>query len=75
LSGAGFFAHRPEYTGVRGDFMQQKMILQTVKHETPPSDSNTIEKVLCRGLLIAFGNAGMLAEQQARAAIARLEKP
>jgi hypothetical protein len=55
--------------------MQQKMILQTVKHETSPSDRNTIEKVLCRGLLIAFGNTGMLAEQQVRAAIARLEKP
>ena len=55
--------------------MQQKMILQTVKHETPSPDHETIEKALCRGLLIAFGDAKLLTERQVRAALARLEKP
>ncbi len=58
----------------RGGFMQQKMILQTVKQETAPSDSHTIEKALCRGLLLAFGEAGLLTERQVRTALARLEK-
>ncbi len=55
--------------------MQQKMILQTVTHETPPADSEAIEKALCRGLLIAFGKAGLLTEQQVRATLEKLEKP
>jgi hypothetical protein len=52
-----------------GGFMQQKMQLVSICPGNEPP-----EVVLCRGLLLAFAEAGLLTAEQVRDALRRIER-